>query len=89
MCAATLSLDRGLLAIQRIDGTLADGRVAGSLSFRNGADGLVVDSKISIAGADVTALLPSDNALSGHATFALSATGTGRSPIALIGEPQG
>ena len=86
---ATLSLDRGLLAIQRIDGTLADGRVAGSLSFRNGPDGLVVDSKISIAGADVTALLPSDNALSGHATFALSATGTGRSPIALIGSLRG
>jgi hypothetical protein len=85
---AVLHVDRGMLTIEQIDGSLAGGRVAGRLTFRS-SDGLAVDSHLRIAGAKVDELLPGDGALAGLATIELDLRGAGRSPIALIGGLKG
>jgi hypothetical protein len=85
---ATVDIDQDELSIGQIEGELAGGRIVGSLTFQNSTDGLGVDSRIRIAGADVQTLL-ADGALAGQAAADLSLTGTGRSPIALIGSLKG
>ncbi len=76
-------------AIEEIDGAMAGGRVAGSLTFERGDDGLSLDSQIRLAGVGLGDLLPGEGALSGRATIELDLAGTGRSPVALIGALRG
>ena len=76
-------------ALEEIDGSIAGGRVAGSMSFERGDDGLSLDSHVRFAGTNLAELLPGDGALAGRATVDLDLQGTGRSPIALIGALKG
>jgi len=76
-------------AIDGIDGAVAGGRVAGAMSFERGSDGLSVNSHIRLAGVSLAEILPGDGALAGRATVDLDVSGTGRSPVALIGALKG
>jgi large subunit ribosomal protein L24 len=76
------------LAVDRIDGSIAGGRVAGGISFEHRADALRFASNIRVAGVNLAELTP-DGALTGRATFGLDLNGVGRSPIALVGSLEG
>src|SRR6185503_3076576 len=76
-------------ALEGIDGSIAGGRVAGSLRFERGEDGLSLDIHARLAGINLVDLLPGDGALTGRATVDFDLQGTGRSPIALIGALKG
>ena len=76
-------------ALEEIDGSIAGGRVAGSMSFERGEDGLNLDTHVRFAGTNLADLLPGEGALTGRATIDLDLQGTGRSPIALIGALKG
>src|SRR4029077_20873764 len=54
------------LAVQAIDGSIADGRVAGDLMLARSADGLSARGRLRLAGANVAELLPGDGSLSGR-----------------------
>ena len=84
-----LQLGRDSFALEEIDGSIAGGRVAGSMTFERGDDGLSLDTHVRFAGANLADLLPGDGALVGRATIDLDLQGTGRSPIALIGALKG
>ncbi|MPZ36758.1 MAG: AsmA family protein [Rhizobiales bacterium] len=86
---SVLQFGRDSFAIEEIDGSIAGGRVAGSLSFERGNDGLSLDSQVRFAGVSLSDLLPDKGALTGRATIDLDLQGTGRSPIALIGALRG
>ena len=76
-------------ALEGIDGSIAGGRVAGSMSFERREDGLSLDSHVRFAGTNLVELLPGDGTLAGRATVDLDFQGTGRSPIALVGALKG
>ena len=84
-----LQFGRDSFALEEIDGSIAGGRVAGSMTFERGDDGLSLDTHVRFAGANLADLLPGDGALVGRATIDLDLQGTGRSPIALIGALKG
>jgi hypothetical protein len=86
---AVLQFGQGSFALEEIDGSIAGGRVAGSLNFERGEDGLSLDTHVRFTGANLADLLPGDGALAGRATIELDLQGTGRSPIALIGALKG
>jgi large subunit ribosomal protein L24 len=79
------------LTVADLDGALAGGRVAGTLSFGRGAGGITTRSSVRITNADLAELLPGDGRgpLSGRVTFNVELEGTGRSPAALVGALQG
>ena len=85
----TLQFGHGSFALEEIDGSIAGGRVAGSISFERGEEGLSLDTHVRFAGANLADLLPGEGALTGRATIDLDLQGTGRSPIALIGALKG
>jgi uncharacterized protein involved in outer membrane biogenesis len=68
-------------ALEGIDGSIAGGRVAGSLSFERGEDGLNLDIHARLASTNLVDLLPSGGALTGRATvdFDLQASAAARS----------
>jgi AsmA family/AsmA-like C-terminal region len=76
-------------ALEGIDGSIAGGRVAGSMSYERGEDGLSIDSHVRFAGVNLADLLPGDGVLTGRATIELDLQGTGRSPTALVGALKG
>jgi large subunit ribosomal protein L24 len=84
-----LQFGQDTLALEEIDGSIAGGRVAGSITFERGEDGLSLDSHARFAGVSLAELLPGDGALTGRATIELDLQGTGRSPVALIGSLKG
>jgi hypothetical protein len=86
---STLQFGQGSFALEEIDGSVAGGRVAGSISFERGEEGLSIDTHVRFAGANLADLLPGEGALTGRATIELDLQGTGRSPIALIGALKG
>jgi hypothetical protein len=86
---SVLQFGHGSFALEEIDGSIAGGRVAGSISFERGEDGLSVDTHVRFAGANLAELLPGEGALVGRATIDLDLQGTGRSPVALIGALKG
>jgi large subunit ribosomal protein L24 len=86
---SVLQFGHNSFALEEIDGSVAGGRVAGSISFERGEDGLSVDTHVRVAGANLAELLPGEGALAGRATIDLDLQGTGRSPVALIGALKG
>ena len=84
-----LQFGRDSFALEGIDGSIAGGRVAGSLSFERGEDGVSLDIHARLAGMNLADLLPGDGALTGRATVDFDLQGTGRSPIALVGSLKG
>jgi large subunit ribosomal protein L24 len=75
--------------LEGIDGSIAGGRIAGSMSFDRRHEGLNLRSHMRLAGTNLAELLPGDSALTGRATVDLDLHGTGRSPIALVGALRG
>jgi AsmA-like C-terminal region len=84
-----LQFGQDSLALEQIDGSIAGGRIAGSVTVERGDDGISVDTHVRFAGANLAELLPGNGTLSGRATIELDLQGTGRSPIALIGALKG
>ena len=89
--SAVLRFGKDALALEDVSGDIAGGRLSGSLSFQSGPDGLSAESKLSLDGADISALLPSAARPPVTGTLALAgeAAGSGLSPVALIGSLRG
>jgi len=87
---AVVDVSSSALALQKIDGNLAGGHVSGDVGFGRGEDGVAVQGHVDLVDANAGALLGSGAApLSGKLTAALDLSGSGRSPIALIGSLTG
>jgi hypothetical protein len=86
---SVLHLGQESVALEEIDGSIAGGRVAGSITFERSIDGLSLDTRARFAGVNLDDLLPSDGGLTGRSTIEIDLQGTGRSPIALIGSLKG
>jgi large subunit ribosomal protein L24 len=81
----------GEIAFEDIEGTLAGGRANGQLVLRRGPDGLATRMKFALAGADATAMLPSEGrpAVSGRLGLSAELEGNGLSPASLVGSLTG
>src|SRR5262249_52877476 len=77
------------LALEGIAGSIAAGRVAADLTFLRRADGLTARGRVRLAGTNAAELLPGEGSLSGRLTLDVTAEGTGRSPVALVGSLAG
>jgi AsmA family/AsmA-like C-terminal region len=86
---AVVQFGRDSIALEAIDGVIAGGRVAGSMSFKRGDGGLSLASQLKFTDASLVELLPGEGVLTGHASIELKLRGTGRSPVALIGALEG
>jgi large subunit ribosomal protein L24 len=83
---AVLDLKGTELALQEIDGALAGGRVTGNLGFGRGEDGVSTHGHIELADVDAGDLIGGGaSALTGKLSATLDLSGSGRSPVALIG----
>jgi uncharacterized protein involved in outer membrane biogenesis len=72
------------LALQGMEGRLADGQAAADLTFLRRANGLSARTQLRLVGANAAELLP-EGSLSGRLTVEATAEGTGMSPVALVG----
>jgi large subunit ribosomal protein L24 len=87
---AVVALDGADLALKEIDGALAGGRLRGDLGFTRGEAGVVAHGHLDLADVDAGELLGGGAApLSGKLAAVLDLTGSGRSPVALIGSLAG
>ncbi len=88
---ATLRLGKDEFILDDVSGDVAGGRLAGRLSFRAAPDGLKANVKIALTNVDAATVLPAGARppVSGSLGLAAEATGTGLSPVALIGSLQG
>lgn len=80
----------GEIALQKIDGGLAGGRVSGELAFRRNADGLISHGHIALADADAAIILQADKkTIDARLTLKADFDGIGASPAALVGAAHG
>jgi AsmA family/AsmA-like C-terminal region len=88
---AVLLLGPSEIALQKLDGGLAGGRVTGDLAFERNTDGIFARGHVRVAVADIAELIPGDGRppMSGRLTVELALAGTGRSPVALMGSLAG
>lgn len=79
------------ISIEDMAGDIAGGRLAGSLVYKDTDIGLTAQAKLSLSGADASALLPAGPRppLTGSLDLAAEIAGSGLSPVALIGSLQG
>jgi large subunit ribosomal protein L24 len=77
------------LALQVSEGVLAGGVARGELILLRASEGLIGRMAFKITGADAVELLPGDGTVSGRLTSDLSAEGSGRSAVALLGSMHG
>jgi uncharacterized protein involved in outer membrane biogenesis len=87
----TLRISSGTIALDKVEGLLADGRLVAQAEFGSASAGLATKVKVSLVNADLAALLPRAAAgrARGRITLHLDASGAGLSPAALIGALQG
>jgi len=84
-------LEPSAIALENVEGTLGEGRLAALAKFHNTPSGLAAEARLSLANADLSALMPR-NALgqvAGQVTLELAVQGTGLSPAALVGALSG
>ena len=88
---AALRLANNELSLDDVTGDMAGGRLTGRILFRNADDGLTSQLKVSLSGANAAALFAWTPRPSVTGSLDLSAelTGTGLSPIALVGSLKG
>jgi large subunit ribosomal protein L24 len=81
----------GEIAFEDVEGALAGGRANGQLVLRRGPDGLATRMKFVLAGAEATAMLPSEGrpAVSGRVGLSAELEGNGLSPASLVGSLTG
>ena len=86
-----LRLGAGEIALDDLEGILADGRATGQLTLKRNATGLSASVRIALVGADAAALLPGDarSAIAGRIGLQATVEGAGLSPAALIGALDG
>ena len=86
-----LRLANNELSLEDVTGDMAGGRLTGRILFRNADDGLTSHLKVSLSGANAAALFAWTPRPSVTGSLDLSAelTGTGLSPIALVGSLKG
>jgi uncharacterized protein involved in outer membrane biogenesis len=78
------------IAVDDIDGSVADGRVAASLKFQRNADGLAAHAKLDLADvAAATIVGPDLNVTDGRLTMTLASDGFGATPMSLFGSLHG
>jgi hypothetical protein len=79
------------IAFEDLEGTLAGGRLAARLVFRQGADGLSAQARVRLTGADAAVIMLGGKRLPIQGRVALQADveGAGLSPAALIGSLNG
>jgi large subunit ribosomal protein L24 len=87
----TLRLGGGEVAIENAEGTLAGGRAGGQIVLRRSGEGLAMRAKMSLAGADASALLSGDGrpVVTGRVGLQAEIEGSGLSPASLIGSLSG
>jgi uncharacterized protein involved in outer membrane biogenesis/tetratricopeptide (TPR) repeat protein len=85
---ATLQIEPSRVVLDDVDGALAGGTVSGRLVLQSGPDGLVTDGRLGLRGVEMVSMLPGDG-VSGRLTLEATITGTGRSPVALMGALRG
>ena len=88
---AALRLANNELSLDDVTGDMAGGRLTGRILFRNADDGLTSQLKVSLSGANAATLFawtprPS---VTGSLDLTAALTGTGLSPIALVGSLKG
>jgi large subunit ribosomal protein L24 len=88
---AALRLANNELSLDDVTGDMAGGRLTGRILFRNADDGLTSQLKVSLSGANAATLFawtprPS---VTGSLDVTAALTGTGLSPIALVGSLKG
>ncbi len=88
---AVLDFSQSELTVGDIDGVLAGGRIGGDFGFERGDEGVMARSHLRLTDVDTAGLLGggATATVSGKLTAALDLTGSGRSPIALIGSLKG
>jgi large subunit ribosomal protein L24 len=88
---AAVRLGDDELALDKMSGAVAGGTFGGDVTFTRAPDGVRVDGKLTIDKADIAALLPpaARPPIAGQLGLTLSAEGSGRSPVALIGSLHG
>jgi large subunit ribosomal protein L24 len=86
---ATLRLGKDEIVLADAVGKLAGGGLSGQMSFHRAEDGLTAQARISVIGADVSALLPASQPISGSVDLTAELEGMGLSPVALIGSMKG
>jgi large subunit ribosomal protein L24 len=87
----TLRIAPSAITLEKVEGTLGDGRLAAQAEFRAASTGLSTKMQVSLVNADLGALLPRAAAgrARGRITLQFDASGAGLSPAALIGALQG
>lgn len=87
----TLAFDKDVFVLDDISGNVAGGTISGRLAFRDSEDGLRLEGKVALAGADAAMLLASGARppVSGSLGLSAEVEGRGLSPVALIGSLQG
>ncbi|HEY0301147.1 MAG TPA: AsmA-like C-terminal region-containing protein, partial [Rhizomicrobium sp.] len=88
---ATLRFARREFFIDDMAGDMAGGKLAGGLVYKDTDSGLTAQAKLTLTGADAAALLPAAARppVAGTLEIAADVTGSGLSPVALIGSLQG
>lgn len=79
------------ITIDDMTGDMAGGRLTGNIVYKDTDAGLTAQAKLSVTGADASALLPAGARppVTGSLDIAAEITGSGLSPVALMGSLQG
>ncbi|MDO9411130.1 MAG: AsmA family protein [Pseudolabrys sp.] len=87
----TIRFGKREFAIDEITGDMAGGRLAGNIVYKDTDLGLTAQSKLSLTGADASALLPAGPRppVIGSLDLSGEVSGSGLSPVALFGSLQG
>jgi large subunit ribosomal protein L24 len=73
------------LAVREFGGRIAGGRVGGELVFERGAEGIAAHGRLQLSAANAAELPPGAASLAGRLTLDLAISGSGMSPVALVG----
>jgi len=89
--SATLLFGTDDIAANDATGSIAGGRFSGQLAFRRKDDGLAAQAKVSLNGADASAMVLSNPrpVATGSLGLTVEVKGSGLSPVALIGSLEG
>ncbi len=83
--------ERSAIALENIEGSIGEGRLAAQAKFRATSSGVSSEARVSLANADLSALMPRSalGQVAGRITLELTTQGTGMSPAALVGALSG
>jgi large subunit ribosomal protein L24 len=87
----SVKFEPSAITLENIEGSLAEGRLAAQVEFRTASSGLAAQARVSLANADLSALMPRTafGQATGRISFQFDAQGAGLSPAALVGALHG